>query len=159
VPAAGLTTRQLVDRYTAVVKASPSSPMAYDNLALAELQLAREDADPTWYGKAELLFNRALALNPKDFEALGGLGSLAASRHDFATALAMATEAAMSSSVSSRVVTRTPSNSTYSRLERSEAWRMKPFSIRVPVVRAANTCTMFGHCPIIGSRHMMAADW
>ncbi|MEY2525197.1 MAG: hypothetical protein QOJ66_3762, partial [Ilumatobacteraceae bacterium] len=88
-PAAGLTTRQLVGRYTAVVKASPSSPMAYDNLALAELQLAREDADPTWYGKAELLFNRALALNPKDFEALGGLGSLAASRHDFATALAM----------------------------------------------------------------------
>jgi tetratricopeptide (TPR) repeat protein len=88
-PLAGLTTRQLVDRYTAVVKVSPRSPMAYDNLALAELQLAREDADPTWYGKAELLFKKALALNSNDFEALGGLGSLAASRHDFTTALAM----------------------------------------------------------------------
>jgi tetratricopeptide (TPR) repeat protein len=87
-PAAGLTTRQLVDRYTAAVKAAPTAA-AYDNLALAELQLAREDADPTWYGKAEILFNRALALDPKNFEALGGLGSLAASRHDFTAALAL----------------------------------------------------------------------
>ena len=87
-PAAGLTTRQLVDRYTAAVKAAPTA-VAYDNLALAELQLAREDADPTWYGKAQILFNRALALDPKNFEALGGLGSLAASRHDFTAALAL----------------------------------------------------------------------
>ena len=87
-PAAGLTTRQLVDRYTAVVKASPSAA-AYDSLALAELQLAREDADPTWYGKAEILFHRALTLDSKNFEALGGLGSLAASRHDFTAALAL----------------------------------------------------------------------
>ncbi len=87
-PAAGLTTRQLVDRYTAVVKAAPTAA-AYDNLALAELQLAREDADPTWYGKAETLFRRALALDSQNFEALGGLGSLAASRHDFAGALTL----------------------------------------------------------------------
>jgi tetratricopeptide (TPR) repeat protein len=87
-PAAGLTTRQLVDRYTAAAKAAPTAA-AFDNLALAELQLAREDADPTWYGKAQILFNRALALDPENFEALGGLGSLAASRHDFTAALAL----------------------------------------------------------------------
>src|SRR5437879_718800 len=39
-PVAGLTTRQMVDRYTAAVKAAPTAA-AYDNLALAELQLAR----------------------------------------------------------------------------------------------------------------------
>jgi tetratricopeptide (TPR) repeat protein len=86
---AGVPTRQLVDDYTAALRAQPNNPQAYTNLALAELQQVREDGDPTWYTKADALLTKALALDPKNFAALGGLGSLAASRHDFAGALAL----------------------------------------------------------------------
>ena len=89
VPPTGLSTRSLVDHYTAALRAQPQRPQSYTNLALAELQLAREDGDPSWYTKADLLLHRALRLDPGNFTALGGLGSLAASRHDFTQALAL----------------------------------------------------------------------
>ena len=53
VPPTGLSTRSLVDHYTAALRAQPQRPQSYTNLALAELQLAREDGDPSWYTKAE----------------------------------------------------------------------------------------------------------
>jgi len=84
-----LTTPQLVARYRAEAAASPRSAQAADNLALAELQMAREDGDPTWYTRADALFRHAVALAPADFTALAGQGSLALSRHDFAGALAL----------------------------------------------------------------------
>ena len=84
-----LTTPQLVARYTGEVRAHPRSAEAYDNLALAELQMAREDGDPTWYTRADALLGRARALRPDDFTAIAGEGSLALSRHDFAGALAL----------------------------------------------------------------------
>lgn len=86
---AGIATRQLIDDYTAALRSEPRTPEAYTNLALAELQQAREDGDPRWYTKADALLHRALALDPKNFAALGGLGSLAASRHDFTGARAL----------------------------------------------------------------------
>jgi tetratricopeptide (TPR) repeat protein len=67
----------------------PSDPRALEELALAQIQLAREDGDPTRYGIAEELLRRALRADPNDFIALGGLGSIAASRHDFPTALSL----------------------------------------------------------------------
>jgi tetratricopeptide (TPR) repeat protein len=84
-----LTTPQLVARYRAEAAAKPRSAQAVDNLALAELQMAREDGDPTWYTRADALFAHALALAPSDFTALAGRGSLALSRHDFTGALAL----------------------------------------------------------------------
>ena len=84
-----LTTPQLVARYRAEAAARPRSAQAVDNLALAELQMAREDGDPTWYTRADALFAHALALAPNDFTALAGRGSLALSRHDFAGGLAL----------------------------------------------------------------------
>jgi tetratricopeptide (TPR) repeat protein len=84
-----LTTPQLVARYRAEAAARPRSPQAADNLALAELQMAREDGDPTWYTHADALFGHAVALSPRDFTALAGQGSLALSRHDFHGALAL----------------------------------------------------------------------
>jgi tetratricopeptide (TPR) repeat protein len=66
---------------------TPSDPRALDSLALAQIQLAREDGDPTRYGVAEQLLHRSLRTDQHDFIALGGLGSIAASRHDFPTAL------------------------------------------------------------------------
>ncbi len=84
-----LSTPQLVARYRAEAAAKPRSAQAVDNLALAELQMAREDGDPTWYTRADALFGRALTLSSRDFTALAGRGSLALSRHDFAGALAL----------------------------------------------------------------------
>ena len=55
-----LSTPQLVARYRAEAAAKPRSAQAVDNLALAELQMAREDGDPTWYTRADALFGHAL---------------------------------------------------------------------------------------------------
>jgi len=84
-----LSTPQLVARYRAEAAAKPRSAQAVDNLALAELQMAREDGDPTWYTRADALLGHALTLSPRDFTALAGRGSLALSRHDFTGALAL----------------------------------------------------------------------
>ena len=88
-----LSAPQLVARYRAEVRRAPRSAQAYDNLALAELQMVREDGDPAWYTRADALLGRALTLDPKDFTALAGEGSLALSRHDFAGALVLARRA------------------------------------------------------------------
>jgi tetratricopeptide (TPR) repeat protein len=84
-----LSTPQLVARYRAEAADRPRSAQAADNLALAELQMAREDGDPTWYTRADALFRHAVALAPADFTALAGQGSLALSRHDFTGAVAL----------------------------------------------------------------------
>ena len=85
-PSPAESTRSQIDRFTAALAAAPRDPSAYDNLAFAELQMAREDGDPTWYTKANRLLERAVELAPRDAAALAGLGSLAMSRHDFAGA-------------------------------------------------------------------------
>ena len=85
-PAPGESTRAQIDRFTAALAAAPRDASAYDNLAFAELQMAREDGDPTWYTKAGRLLERAVELAPRDAAARAGLGSLAMSRHDFAGA-------------------------------------------------------------------------
>ncbi|MDQ3045131.1 MAG: tetratricopeptide repeat protein [Chloroflexota bacterium] len=56
-------------------------------LGLAYLQKTRETGDPSYYPKAEELFNQAREAQPNDVEAMIGLGSLALARHDFAAAL------------------------------------------------------------------------
>ena len=89
----GLSTRQLIGRYTAELRAAPGQPRAYDNLALTELQMAREDGDPGWYTRANRLLQHARALAPTDALAIAGEGSLANSRHHFARGLALGTRA------------------------------------------------------------------
>lgn len=56
-------------------------------LGQAYLQKAREVGDPSYYPKAEALFDRALAGDEGDFAAMVGLGTLALARHEFAVAL------------------------------------------------------------------------
>jgi tetratricopeptide (TPR) repeat protein len=55
----------------------------YSKLGLAYLQKAREVGDPSYYSKAEGVLNKAIELDPQNVEAMGGLGSLALSRHQF----------------------------------------------------------------------------
>lgn len=68
---------------------------ANDNarLGAAELQLARETADPAHYARAEDAFRRALEIEPENVEALIGQGTLALARHDFEEALAIGEQA------------------------------------------------------------------
>ncbi|MBA2767155.1 MAG: tetratricopeptide repeat protein [Solirubrobacterales bacterium] len=53
----------------------------------AELQRARETADPGSYERAEALFRRALGRDPRNVDATIGMGTLALARHDFRGAL------------------------------------------------------------------------
>ncbi|HEY3117794.1 MAG TPA: tetratricopeptide repeat protein, partial [Chloroflexota bacterium] len=70
-----------------VLAAKPDDPAAMANLATAYLLRVRETGDPSYYPRAEALLNRSQDLRPEDPNVLLGLGSLAASRHDFAQAL------------------------------------------------------------------------
>src|ERR671910_282549 len=56
-------------------------------LGQAYLQKTRETGDPSYYPKAEALFQQALASDGDDVDAMVGLGTLALARHEFAAAL------------------------------------------------------------------------
>ncbi len=56
-------------------------------VGLAELQQARETADPSHYARADEALSRALEIDPDNIEALIGQGTLALARHEFAGAL------------------------------------------------------------------------
>jgi tetratricopeptide (TPR) repeat protein len=60
---------------------------SYDQLGYAYIQKARDTGDPSYYGRAEAVLEKATQVNPQDPDALIGLGSLALSRHEFQQAL------------------------------------------------------------------------
>jgi len=71
---------------------TPARPATINAAALtqranAELQRARETADPARYARAEALFRRVLTRDGRDIDATIGLGTLALARHDFRAAL------------------------------------------------------------------------
>ena len=70
-------------------QAAPSDPEAQAALGFAFLQTARETADPSDYGRAELALRAAISLDPNSVDAIIGQGSLALSRHQFAAALGL----------------------------------------------------------------------
>jgi tetratricopeptide (TPR) repeat protein len=90
----GATTAQRIEGLQAQVREAPSDPEAYAELGLAYLQQVRETGDPTFYPKAEGVFEQALRLDPNDFTATSGLGSLALARHQFSRALDLGQRAA-----------------------------------------------------------------
>ena len=90
----GATTAQRIEGLQAQVREAPSDPDAYAQLGLAYLQQVRETGDPTFYPRAQGTFEQALRLDPRDFTATSGLGSLALARHDFRRALALGEQAA-----------------------------------------------------------------
>jgi tetratricopeptide (TPR) repeat protein len=71
----------------------PRNLKDWDSLGLAYQQRGRETGDPSWYTKSDGALHRALALRPNDLLAVGGLGSLALSRHRFAAALRLGRQA------------------------------------------------------------------
>jgi tetratricopeptide (TPR) repeat protein len=90
----GATTAQRIEDLQAQVQEAPSDPDGYSQLGLAYLQQVRETGDPTFYPRAEGTFEQALRLDPRNFTATSGLGSLALARHDFSLALALGEQAA-----------------------------------------------------------------
>jgi tetratricopeptide (TPR) repeat protein len=88
------TTAQRIEGLQAQVRETPSDPDAYAQLGLAYLQQVRETGDPTFYPKAQGVFDEALRLDSRNFAATSGLGSLALARHDFREGLALGDRAA-----------------------------------------------------------------
>jgi tetratricopeptide (TPR) repeat protein len=87
-PGSGDTTA-LVSGLQAHLRADPRDAHGYALLGLAYQQRARETGDPSWYPRSQRALRRALRLAPADATAMGGLGSLALSRHRFREALAL----------------------------------------------------------------------
>jgi tetratricopeptide (TPR) repeat protein len=56
-------------------------------LGQAYLQKARETGDPSYYPKADTLFQMAFDLNDQDYSAAAGIGTVALVRHEFDLAL------------------------------------------------------------------------
>ncbi len=91
-PDAGLAvgdTAALVSQLQGRLRADPRDAKSYTMLGLAYQQRARETGDPTYYPRSERALQRALRLAPGDVLTVGGLGSLALSRHRFREALVL----------------------------------------------------------------------
>jgi tetratricopeptide (TPR) repeat protein len=82
----GATTDQRIEALQAQAQSAPT-PDGLADLGLAYLQKVRETGDPTYYTKADGVLRQALRLDPNDFTATSGLGSLALSRHEFRAGL------------------------------------------------------------------------
>lgn len=76
-----------ISRLEARLKQDTNDWRAYDQLGYAYIQKARDTGDPSYYGRAEAVLQKATQINPQDPDALVGLGSLALSRHEFQQAL------------------------------------------------------------------------
>jgi tetratricopeptide (TPR) repeat protein len=85
-------TAGLVRRLQLQLQAKPSA-QGYATLGLAYEQRARETGDPAYYTKADGVLHRSLALTSRNALAVGGLGSLALSRHRFREALRLGQQA------------------------------------------------------------------
>ena len=86
-------TQALIGRLQADVAARPSDSHPLALLGLAYAQRARETGDAAYVSRADRALRRAVKLEPKDFEALTGLGGVALTRHRFRDALALARRA------------------------------------------------------------------
>jgi tetratricopeptide (TPR) repeat protein len=75
------------------VQANPRDAHGLVLLGLAYQQRARETGDASYYPRSEEALRRSLALAPKNYLAVTGLAALAASRHRFTDARALAKRA------------------------------------------------------------------
>jgi tetratricopeptide (TPR) repeat protein len=91
--AASHSTAQRIRVLQAAIRAHPERGTGYSLLAEAYLQRTRETGDAAYYAKADGILRRTLRRNPRDPAALTTFAALAASRHDFRSALRYARRA------------------------------------------------------------------
>ncbi len=72
---------------------NPESAESQATLGHAYLEQVRVSGDPEFYNLAERSFERTLALDSENVDALMGMGQLAAARHEFRTAIEWAEQA------------------------------------------------------------------
>ena len=92
-PDPGAATALLIAKAIDAVKADPTNQESLLELGLAYYQHARETADPTDYARADEAFDRILAIDPANADALVGKGTLALAKHQFAAALTFGQQA------------------------------------------------------------------
>jgi tetratricopeptide (TPR) repeat protein len=83
IPAPWSGNERIIPKLQEQLKQDPENPEWNSALGLAYLQKARETGDPSYYSKADALFDRALASKRNHIDALIGHASLAMSRHEF----------------------------------------------------------------------------
>jgi tetratricopeptide (TPR) repeat protein len=76
------------------IKASPEDFYNYAKLGEAFIAKARETGDTGWYERAAAALQKALALQPGDYDSLVALSAVDLARHEFAASVAHAREAA-----------------------------------------------------------------
>src|SRR5262249_6255711 len=86
-------TDQLIWDYQQRVRQNPEDVQSYAVLGAAYVQKARDTGDPTYYGKAQAVFDQALKRDPQNVEALIGAGPRATARHQFREALQLGEQA------------------------------------------------------------------
>ncbi len=74
---------QAITKYTLAAEKSPKAPGNWTDLGNALMQKARETADLSYYGHAETVYRKALALDPKSVPALDGMAWVTSDRHEF----------------------------------------------------------------------------
>ncbi len=82
-----LTERAILDLQNALAQ-NPYRADAWARLGAAFLQRVRENGDPANYTRAEQAFQKSLARDEKNFDAISGMGTLALARHQFRDARA-----------------------------------------------------------------------
>jgi tetratricopeptide (TPR) repeat protein len=87
VPATSQSTDARIRSLQSAVKAQPSEPRGYAELAQAYLQKVRETGDASFYTRAGAVLKTALRLDPRSADATVVAGTLALARHDFTGAL------------------------------------------------------------------------
>jgi tetratricopeptide (TPR) repeat protein len=84
------TTEASIAQAQAILTNDPERLSALNQLAGASLDRARQTGDPTWNTTATEAAQRALAVDPRSFDALDVMGTLALTRHQFRDALVWA---------------------------------------------------------------------
>jgi tetratricopeptide (TPR) repeat protein len=83
----GASTEDRIDAVRARLAAAPGDAASLATLGALLLQKSRDDADPSYYPRAERALRQALRIDPRSFDATTELGALALARHDFAAGL------------------------------------------------------------------------
>lgn len=74
---------RVITKYTQMAEQNPKQAKAWIDLGNALMQKARETADLGYYGHAEAVYQKALALDPKNVPALIGMTWVTSDRHEF----------------------------------------------------------------------------